>query len=155
MSNKVAVARIKKELAEIQKNPPLEVSVGPAGDDLFHWEGVMNGPQESPYANGFFKFTIDFTDEYPMKPPHVRFTTKVFHPNVSACGEICVDILKNNWSSAFTVSKVMLSISSLLTDPNPDSALNIESAQLYKSDRNAYNKEVKKWVKLYASPESL
>jgi len=154
-SNRIALSRLRKELDDIQKNPSAELSVGPSGEDMFRWEGILNGPPDSPYAGGAFKFTIEFPREYPMKPPKVKFVTRVYHPNISDTGHICVDILNHNWTSVYTVSQIMLSISSLLTDPNPSSALNVQSARLYQRNREAYNREVKKWVKKYASPENL
>ena len=151
----MALKRIKKELDDMKKHPMSEIMVGPVDDNLFYWEGLLNGPEDSPYAGGIFKFKIIFTDNYPMKPPRVEFITKMFHPNIATNGEICVSILKRDWSSVQTVSKILLSISSLLTDPNPDSPLNSESARLYLSDRKAYNQTVKQYVKKYASPENL
>ena len=152
----MALKRIKKELEEIKRSPPIELMVGLRDDNnYFLWEGLLSGPEDSPYSGGIFKFVINFPHDYPMRAPKVKFTTKIFHPNISVDGDICVDILKDKWSSVFTVSKIMLSISSLLTDPNPESALNGESARLYLNDRNSYNKMVKEWVKKYGSPENL
>ena len=155
--NMSAIKRLKKELAEIRKSPPVEVMVGPSDDtDMFNWEGLLNGPEDSPYSGGIFKFIVQFKNDYPMTPPTIRLTTKIFDPNISESGEICVDILKSDhWSSAFTLSKVMLSLSSLLTDPNPDSALNGTAGRMYITDRIRYTKTVKEWTKKYASPENL
>jgi len=159
-ANKTALKRLNKELADIQKHPPVEMSVGPVGDNMFHWEGVMYGPKDSPYEGGMFKFKVDFTDEYPMRPPSVLFVTKVFHPNVGTSFNdggyyICIDILQDHWTSVYTISQIMLSISSLLTDPNPSSPMNQESAKLWETNKEEYNRVVKQWVKKYASPESL
>ena len=156
MMNSIALKRITKELEEIERNPPLEVTARPIDSkNLFHWEGVLTGPQDSLYSKGFFRFVIEFPKDYPMSAPKVEFLTKIFHPNISLKGDVCVDILKNRWSSVFTVSKIMLSIASLLTDPNPESALNGESARLYITDRQEYNRIVRKWVQLYARPQCL
>jgi ubiquitin-conjugating enzyme E2 D/E len=108
---------------DLKKDPPANCSAGPQGDDLFHWQATIMGPPDSPYSGGVFFVNIHFPPDYPFKPPKVSFHTKVYHPNVNSQGSICLDILKDQWSPALTISKVLLSISSLLTDPNPDDPL--------------------------------
>lgn len=88
--------------------------------------------------------------DYPFKPPKVAFQTKVYHPNVNSQGSICLDILKDQWSPALTISKVLLSISSLLTDANPDDPLVPEIAHIYKSDRARYEDTAREWTRKYA-----
>ena len=108
--------RIQKELLEIQKDPPANCSAGPEGDDLYEWQASIMGPRDSPYQGGVFWLKIHFPKDYPFKPPKVMFLTKIYHPNISASGAICIDILKDNWSPALTISKVLLCICSLLDD---------------------------------------
>ena len=64
------------------------------------------GPGDSPYSGGVFFVMIHFPPDYPFKPPKVQFQTKVYHPNVNSQGSICLDILKEQWSPALTISKV-------------------------------------------------
>ena len=149
-SNKMAAKRIHRELQDLQKDPPLNCSAGPIGDDMYNWEGVMFGPSDSPYAGGMFNVTVQFPVDYPFKPPRVMFTTKIYHPNINAQGFICLDILKQNWSPALTVSKVLLSILSMLTEPNPNDPLMPDIANQYKTNRAEYEQTAREWTQLYA-----
>ena len=146
----MALSRIRKELTDIQKDPPAGCSAGPVDDDMFNWEGVIFPPADSPYAGGVYKLNIRFPTDYPFKQPHVTFQTKIYHPNINSAGGICLDILKTQWSPALTISKVLLSILSLLTDPNPDDPLVPEAADLYKRDRAAYEMKAREWNIAYA-----
>ncbi|KAI3365334.1 hypothetical protein L3Q82_010419, partial [Scortum barcoo] len=101
----------------------------------FHWQATIMGPGDSPYQGGVFFLTIHFPTDYPFKPPKVAFTTKIYHPNINSNGSICLDILRSQWSPALTVSKVLLSICSLLCDPNPDDPLVPDIAHIYKNDK--------------------
>ncbi|WVZ97058.1 hypothetical protein U9M48_042621 [Paspalum notatum var. saurae] len=174
----MASKRILKELKDLQKDPPTSCSAGPVGEDMFHWQATIMGPSDSPYAGGVFLVSIHFPPDYPFKPPkaikeemkccffyvqsakdtvvivatyiEVAFKTKVFHPNINSNGSICLDILKEQWSPALTVSKVLLSICSLLTDPNPDDPLVPEIAHMYKVDRSKYETTARSWTQKYA-----
>uniref|UniRef100_A0A0D9V766 E2 ubiquitin-conjugating enzyme n=1 Tax=Leersia perrieri TaxID=77586 RepID=A0A0D9V766_9ORYZ len=146
----MASKRILKELKDLQKDPPTSCSAGPAGEDMFHWQATIMGPPDSPYAGGVFLVNIHFPPDYPFKPPKVSFKTKVFHPNINSNGSICLDILKEQWSPALTISKVLLSICSLLTDPNPDDPLVPEIAHMYKTDRPKYETTARSWTQKYA-----
>ena len=109
--------RIKKELENFNRDPPANCSAGPEGDDIFHWTATLMGPVGTPYHGGIFYLNITFPSNYPFKPPRVSFITKIYHPNINSSGGICLDILKDNWSPALTISKVLISICSLLDDP--------------------------------------
>ncbi len=84
---------------------------------------------------GTFKLLLEFTEEYPNKPPSVKFLSKIFHPNVYATGKICLDILQNQWSPIYDIAAILTSIQSLLSDPNPTSPANAEASQLFEKDR--------------------
>ncbi|XP_070696927.1 ubiquitin-conjugating enzyme E2 D4-like [Pempheris klunzingeri] len=146
----MALKRIQKELTDLQKDPPASCSAGPVGDDMFHWQATITGPNDSPYHGGVFFLSVQFPTDYPFKPPKVAFTTKIYHPNINSNGSICLDILRSQWSPALTVSKVLLSICSLLCDPNPDDPLVPDIADIYKSDRQKYNKLAREWTQRYA-----
>ncbi|XP_036069890.1 ubiquitin-conjugating enzyme E2-17 kDa isoform X1 [Oryzias melastigma] len=130
----MALKRISKELTDLSRDPPAQCSAGPVGEDMFHWQATIMGPPDSPYQGGVFFLTIHFPTDYPFKPPKVAFTTRIYHPNINSNGSICLDILRSQWSPALTISKVLLSICSLLCDPNPDDPLVPEIARIYKTD---------------------
>lgn len=149
----MALRRIEKELADLRRDPPSSCSAGPIGEDMYKWEGCIFGPDDSPFTGGLFKLSIQFPVDYPFRAPHLQFKTKIFHPNINASGLICLDILKGQWSPALTISKVLLSITSLLTDPNPDDPFVPDIARLYKENRAGYEEEARRWTLLYAQPE--
>ncbi|CAB5313892.1 unnamed protein product [Rhizophagus irregularis] len=134
-------------------DPPPGISGNPVEDDLFHWKAIIIGPPDSPYEGGVFHLDIHFTEDFPFKPPRVRFITKIYHPNIDSNGHIDLDILKYNWSPALSTSNLLLSICSFLTDPNPDCG-STEISNLYKNDRHRYEAIVRKWTRKYASGDS-
>ena len=149
----MSIGRIKKELEDLSADPLINVTAGPVGDDLFHWTATISGPVNTPYHGGLFFLDIQFPADYPFKPPKVKFTTRIYHCNINSGGGICLDILKDQWSPALTISKVLLSICSLLDEPNPDDPLVPEAADLYQNDREKYNRTAAVWVIQYASGE--
>ncbi len=130
-------------------DPPANCSAGPSGEDLFHWQATIFGPENSPYDGGIFHLNIHFPADYPFKPPKVTFITKIYHCNINSNGGICLDILKDAWTPALTISKVLLSICSLLTDPNPDDPLVPEIAQLYRANRAEHDRIARDWTQKY------
>ena len=148
----MALRRLQREYTDLQKDPPVGCTAGPVSDaDFFTWTAMIFGPGDSPYQGGVFHLSICFPSEYPFKPPIITFRTKIYHPNINAAGGICLDILKGQWSPALGISKVLLSILSLLTDANPNDPLVPEAANLYKQNRAAYDTKAKEWTQLYAT----
>lgn len=144
--------RIIKEIKEMKSCPPENCSAGPIDDtDIMKWNATIIGPNPSPYEDGLFKLKIEFPMDYPFRPPNVKFITPVYHPNINkTTGAICLDILKTNWSPALTISKVLLSVCSLLTDPNPSDPFEPEIANIYERNRTQYETNARNWTKLYA-----
>ena len=135
-----------KRINQSQDNEDEGVLATPHEDDIMIWDCIMFGPENSVWENGVFKLEMKFTEEYPNKPPHVLMKTKVFHPNFYVNGEICIDILKDQWSPIYDIKSILTSIQSLLTDPNPLSPANVEAAKLYNDNIQEYNKKVKECV---------
>jgi ubiquitin-conjugating enzyme E2 D/E len=146
------IKRLNKELLEMKNNPPLNCSAGPEDDNnLFKWSATIYGPEGSPYEGGIFILDIDFPSDYPFKPPKIIFKTKIFHCNINYQGFICLDILKEKWSPALTISKVLLSICSLSDDQNPNDPLEAEIANLYIDNKEEFIKKAKLYTHMYAN----
>jgi len=144
--------RIQKELKELIRDTPVNCSAGPESEaDIFTWRATILGPTETPYENGIFYLVILFPIDYPSNPPRIKFKTKVYHPNINANGSINLDILKTQWSPALSITKVLLSVYSLLSAPNPDDALVPEIANLYKTNREEFNRKAKEYTIEYAN----
>ena len=135
---------------DITNDPPPMCSVGLLDDDMFTWRGAFMGAEDSPFEGGVFSFNMHFPCEYPFKPPWFYFITRVFHPNIDRRGNICLDVLQSQWSPALTISKVLLSISSMLCHPNPHDALVPSIAKMYLKDRSTYNSIARAWTRKYA-----
>lgn len=144
--------RVLKEIEQFTKDPIPGISVTiPNTDNCFHWIAVLDGPSDTPYEGGKFELEITIPEQYPIKPPNVRFNTKIYHTNVSPqSGYICLDILKNQWSPALSIQKVILSVSSLMSEPNPDDPLHGDAARLWKSNHPEYIANAKEWTEKYA-----
>lgn len=122
--------------------------------NIYKWTITIQGPDDSPYQEGRFKLSVEFPSNYPFAPPSINFITKIYHCNVNNSGGICLDILKDQWSPALTINKVILSIISLLNDPNPDDPLIPEIAQIYLNDRAQYIENAKRHTLIYAQSQT-
>ena len=146
-----AAKRLQKELFEIHINLSPYFHVSPKDDCLFQWEINLLGPQGSVYEGGVFKVEFLFSRNYPFEAPTVMFLTKIYHCNINSAGTICLDILRENWSPACTVSAIIFSIISLLIECNPNDSLVPEIAQQFIADREEHDYTSKLWTRFYAS----
>jgi len=146
-----SVTRLNKEYNEIANHPPSNCSAYPKENNIYEWNAQIYGPSDTPYEGGIFNLSIYYPSNYPFKPPKINFITKVYHPNIDSSGSICLDILKDKWSPALTISKVLLSICSLMDEPNPDDPLVPDIANEYVNNRERYNETAKTWTSIYAS----
>ena len=118
--------------------------------DLFNWQAVIKGPDDSPYKGGYFFLNFAYPKDYPFHPPKCTFTTKIYHPNISLNGLIRLDILSDQWSPSFTIGRLLYYISSLLPDPDPDYIVNPYIFEVYKKDRAQYARIARECTKKYA-----
>ena len=145
------IYRINRELKNITKDLPENINAWPINNDLLNWEATIIGPSDTPYADGIFFLKITLPNDYPFKPPEVNFLSRIYHCNVSSNGKISMDILKHYWTPSLRISTLLLSISSLLSDPNPDDPLVPEIARIYRTDKVKHDKIAKEWTKKYAN----
>lgn len=136
----------------MKAEPIVGVEAAPHGGNLFNWRACLHGPEGSPYAGGRFELNIILPAAYPIFPPQVTFLTNIFHPNISESGEICLDVLKGQWSPALSLQKVLLSVSSLLTDPNFGDPLNAVARDLYYQDKSRYAAKCRAMTRKHAMP---
>lgn len=146
----MAEKRLFKEYNQYQKQlPQLNndqiVSLSPVSPDknILLWEATIAKPgkPDSPYYyGGQWKLSISVPTSYPIDPPVIKFVTPIVHPNINlTTGEICLDILKKeSWSPAWNLEHLVVAILMLLDQPEPDSPLNIDAANLYRQDKVAY-----------------
>ena len=138
--------RLSKELLKLQSDKCDDIIIE-TPTDLLVWIAEIKGPSDSPYSNSKFKILLRFDTDYPIKPPSVTFLTSIFHPNIYRDGKICLDILQSDeWSAALSVRTILISIMSLLMDPNPASPANREASVLYLTDKKAYDEKVKQYI---------
>lgn len=128
---KEASKRLQKELMELMMSGEKGVSAFPEADNLFKWIATIEGPKETLYQGLKFKLSVEFTPKYPYVPPSVQFLTPCFHPNIDSEGNICLDILKEKWTVLYDIRTVLISIQSLLNEPNLDSPLDPMAASLW------------------------
>lgn len=175
--------RLIRDFKRLSTDPPGGVSGSPCPDNIMLWNAVIFGPGQfitspdcsfcfdsyllvlvwknnllgdTPFEDGTFKLLLTFDESYPNKPPSVKFLSRMFHPNIYANGELCLDILQNRWSPTYDVAAILTSIQSLLHDPNPNSPANAEAAQLYRENMKEYARRVKATVEeSWLDPEEL
>ncbi|KAI3768622.1 hypothetical protein L2E82_19452 [Cichorium intybus] len=138
--------RLMRDFKRLQNDPPAGISGAPVDNNIMLWNAVIFGPDDTPWDGGTFKLTLQFSEDYPNKPPTVRFISRMFHPNIYADGSICLDILQNQWSPIYDVAAILTSIQSLLCDPNPNSPANSEAARMFSENKREYNRKVREIV---------
>ncbi|UKK02194.2 ubiquitin carrier protein [Theileria orientalis] len=134
--------RIVQDITRITKDPPKGTSALPFSNNMMYCHAIINGSEGTIWECGTFHLIIKFSEDYPTKPPNVRFLSKMFHPNIYNDGSICLDILQNQWTPMYDIASILMSIQALLSDPNPKSPANTEASEIYTENLFLYNKRV-------------
>ena len=152
---------IKKQLRDISKSSDLGFSAGLIDEnDLYKWSVIFNGPEDTIYEGGFFKAILTFPQDYPQNPPEMKFITEMFHPNIYKDGKVCISILhppgvdrfneqekaEERWRPSLGAEQILISVISMLNDPNCDSPANIDAVVMFRNKPEEYEKKVRKLV---------
>lgn len=161
MAEQQGALLLKRQIMELQRNPAPWFSAGLIDDcDTFKWEVLIIGPPETPYEGGFFKAHLTFPKEYPQKPPKMRFISEIWHPNIDSSGDVCISILhepgedkygyerpEERWLPVHTVETILVSVISMLSDPNDESPANIDAAKEWRENRADFKRKVSSCVR--------
>ena len=146
MTSTANLRRIQNEIKNLQlKAAEYEkmFKINMVDDDMYHWNVTLYGPEDSLYSGYEFQLDTLLPNTYPFEPPRVKFLTSIQHVNINNNGDICLDILKNNWSASQNMTSVMISIIALLSQPNTDDPLNHELGELYRKNKTLYADRIK------------
>jgi len=150
------------DFEDLAKNPIDLVSVGlPDESNIYEWELLLLGPDGTLYEGGFFKAKLVFPPDFPNMPPTMTFTSEMWHPNVYEDGRVCISILhppgedvmnaqesaEERWRPILGVEQILVSVISMLSDPNDESPANIDAAVQWRNDKQAFKKRVKQIVR--------
>lgn len=157
----VATAKrmLTKEFQKLSQEPNSFFSAGLIDDDIFRWRVTIIGPAKTPYEGGVFPAVLEFPDDYPDNPPKMKFLCPMYHPNIKETGEVCISILhppgediyeyedrSERWLPIHTVETIIISVISMLSDPNPESPENLDAARTYRNDKHEYMRKVRRTV---------
>mmetsp|Transcript_18573 Transcript_18573/g.57074 ORF Transcript_18573/g.57074 Transcript_18573/m.57074 type:complete len:171 (-) Transcript_18573:635-1147(-) len=154
---------LKRQLTDLSRNPPDNISVGLADEaNLYEWEVMIVGPPDTLYEGGFFKAKLEFPKSFPNQPPTMSFITKMWHPNIYPDGRVCISILHSpgedptneqetadlRWRPILGVESILVSVISMLSDPNDSSPANIDAAVMWREQPEQFKKQVRALVRL-------
>lgn len=156
-----ALKRLMAEYKQLTLNPPEGIVAGPANEEnFFEWEALIMGPQDTCFEGGVFPAVLSFPSDYPLSPPKMRFTCDMFHPNIYPDGRVCISILHapgddpmgyessaERWSPVQSVEKILLSVVSMLAEPNDESGANVDASKMWREDREQFYKLAQKIVR--------
>jgi len=150
----MVIVKLMKEIQQLATNPPEGISIFFSEDNITNLHADIIGPEETPFEGGVFRIKLVFGADFPTAPPKGYFVTKIFHPNVSKTGEICVNTLKKDWEPKQGIKHVLLVIRCLLIVPNPASALNEEAGKLLLEHYDEFAKRARIFTQIHAKPKA-
>jgi len=162
MSDQYGSELLRRQFRELAKNPPDGISVGLGEEEsLYCWELMIVGPPDTLYEGGFFAAQLKFPKEFPNMPPVMKIKTPIWHPNVYEDGTVCISILHppgedrfnelesatERWRPILGVESIIISVISMLSDPNDESPANLDAAVMWRNDKTAFKRKVRESVR--------
>lgn len=164
MATHLALRRMKRELDLLSRGSAAPgISAWPrdpdsAGARLDLLDAEIVGASDTPYEGGVFRLQINIPSEYPMKPPHVRFLTRIYHPNIDTQGRICLDTLsmppKGAWKPALNIATLLTTIQALMSSPNPDDGLMVDITDEFRRNPALFRSKARDYTRRYAIPNN-
>ncbi|KAL5476213.1 hypothetical protein EMCRGX_G026129 [Ephydatia muelleri] len=155
-----ALKRLMAEYKQLTQNPPEGIVAGPKSEEnFFEWEALITGPEGTPFEGGVFTTELNFPTDYPLSPPQMKFISEMFHPNVYPDGRVCISILhtpgedplgyeksSERWSPVQSIEKILLSVVSMLAEPNDESGANVDASKMWRENRQQFNEIAQRLV---------
>ncbi|KAM8839036.1 uncharacterized protein ACB058_015598 isoform 2-T2 [Synchiropus picturatus] len=139
--------RIREELKNLHCQPHPFFRVFPSESNYTFWKILMQGPPDTPYEQGVFELYCQFGEEYPVKPPLVRFLTPIYHCNINSVGRICHNIFDRNYNAHITMREILNAVYGLLIAPEPEDPLDSVLAEEYMTSLQNYLQKARKQTK--------
>jgi len=141
---------VAKEIRKLCTEPLDGIKVQLNEEDVTDIIAEIHGPDSTPFEGGVYKVKLTLPTDYPHAPPKGFFLTRIFHPNISKTGEICVNTLKKDWKNDLGIGHVLQVVRCLLINPFPESALNEEAGKLFMEDYDTYFKKARMFTEVHA-----
>ncbi|XP_041471527.1 NEDD8-conjugating enzyme Ubc12-like [Lytechinus variegatus] len=140
-----AQLRLQKDLGELNLPKTCQIDF-PDPDDLLVFKLAIQ-PDEGFYRNGRFVFGFKVSPNYPHEPPKVKCETMVYHPNIDLEGNVCLNILREDWKPVLTINAIVYGLQFLFLEPNPDDPLNKEAAEALQQNRRLFEQNVQRTMR--------
>jgi len=148
----MALKRLNIEYKQYLKDPSSYYSININENNMLNWKVLIFGPSETIYESGVYECEFNFSRDYPNKPPEFKFITNIPHPNIYPDGKVCISILHDGvdefnyediserWNPSHSVNSIIMSVISMLSNPNLESPANVDIAVLYRDNYDKYKK---------------
>ncbi|ORX80464.1 ubiquitin-conjugating enzyme E2 S [Basidiobolus meristosporus CBS 931.73] len=146
-----AIKQIVRDLYILHLNPIEDIRVIINENNLFDFQLWIFGPTGTPYENGAFRVKLSFSSEFPHIPPSCKFLTKIYHPNISHDGEVCINTLRYSWQPGLGIGHILMTLRCLLIQPYPESIMNDEAGRLFLENYEAYAKYARLATEIHAN----